>query len=137
MGNLTDNISRWETTCKCGCSFDVVDYELLKVVQDTADFFKDKHKSNKVKIIIKSGNRCVNHNRDVGGAVNSQHLTGKALDFILETSDEDGTWFRVSTEDLASYLDVKFHDKYGIGKYPRGRVHLDVRPTKARWIKYD
>lgn len=41
-------------------------------------------------IIISSGYRCAELNRLVGGAANSQHLTGEAVDFVLgrKTGDE-------------------------------------------------
>ena len=119
--------------CKCGCGFDVADYELLNIVQDSADFFKHRNGSDRVRVLIKSGNRCPLHNRAEGGADNSQHLYAKAMDYVVETWD-GVKWNRVSTDDLAAYLDGKYPNRYGIGKYWSGRVHFDVRGTRARWV---
>ena len=129
---LTKNISRHEINCKCElCSitpFDVADYELITAVQDAVDFFVAKEKADKGVLIITSGNRCPQHNRTIGGADNSQHLYGKAMDFIIKVNGN-----RIPTNELASYLDGKYPHQYGIGKYAAGRVHLDVRPNRARW----
>lgn len=39
-------------------------------------------------IKITSGYRCPEINRAVGGANNSQHMTGNAVDFVLETNED-------------------------------------------------
>lgn len=129
---LTKNISRVEIECSCGCGFDVADYELLTVAQESADFFLHRDRADKVVMIITSGNRCKLHNKKIGGASNSQHTHGKAMDYKLKTIKNDETRF-VSAYELAEFLDGKYPEKYGIGKYPMGRVHLDVRQQKARW----
>jgi uncharacterized protein YcbK (DUF882 family) len=138
---LTANISREEVACRCGCGFNIAEYALMVAVQDSADFFKHKNKSDRVRILVKSGNRCKAHNEKVQKKFNkhyipfsskSQHIYGKAMDYMVETWD-GMKWNRVSTPDLASYLDKKYPGTYGIGKYWSGRVHLDVRPDKARW----
>jgi hypothetical protein len=38
----------------------------------------------------------------------------------------------VHDDKVADYLEEKYPDKYGIGRYI-GRTHLDIRKTKARW----
>ncbi len=130
---LTSNISREEMLCKCGqCDFDVADWELLTVVQDCADFFKHRDKADKVMIVVTSGNRCPKHNHHIGGAPNSQHQYGKALDFKLKTF-VNGEWRFIGAHEITEFLDSKYPEKYGIGQYSKGRVHLDCRPTKARW----
>ncbi len=40
MGDLTDNLSRSEMACNCGCGFDVVDYDLAVTLQDAVDHFE-------------------------------------------------------------------------------------------------
>lgn len=142
MSDLTANIDRSEMACECGCGFDVADYELLTVVQDSAEFFKHRDRAYKVRILVKSGNRCVSHNESVQLEVNknyiplsskSQHIHAKAIDYAIDTWN-GMKWCRVSADDLSTYLDGKYADKYGIGRYWSGRIHLDVRPGKARWV---
>ena len=134
MSDLTANISRSEMACPC-CEhpkFDVADYELLTVAQDSAEFFKHRYSADRVAVSVLSGNRCKTHNRTVGGADESQHIDAKALDYRLKVY-VDGAWRFISSHELSEYLDSKYPGKYGIGLYPRGRVHLDCRPSRARW----
>lgn len=109
---------RLEYACKCGCGFDTVDYELDIVMDDVRNNFGSP-------IVINRGASCVSHNLGVGGAIDSQHLYGKACDFYVKGVHED---------DVVEYLEVRYHNKYGIGRY-NGRTHIDVRPTRARWDK--
>ena len=39
IGYLTNNLSRYEFACQCGCGFDTVDFELAIVIQDGCDYF--------------------------------------------------------------------------------------------------
>jgi uncharacterized protein YcbK (DUF882 family) len=111
--------TRDEFKCKCNlCEFDCVDKELLEVLDEVRENFDRA-------ITITSGNRCISHNHSVGGATKSKHLYGIACDFKV-----DG----VSSDEVYEYLDNKYPDKYGIGRYD-GRTHIDVREDKARWDK--
>ena len=56
-------------------------------------------------------------------AETSKHLDGLAADFIVRG---------VAADDVATYLEQQYPDRYGIGRYT-GRTHLDVREDKARW----
>ena len=109
--------SREEFACKCGCGFSTVDAELLAVNIDIK-----KHFGNAV-VIINSGCRCEAHNRAVGGAENSTHVRAIGADIIVSG---------VNSYKVYDYVDKKFSDKYGVGKY-NGRTHIDVRAKKARW----
>jgi len=133
LGDLTPNISRYEVACQCGCGFDVYDVELSRAVQQSADFFKKRDGAEKVMIDVFSGNRCFSHNMAIPNASrDSQHVKGKAIDYMVSTY-KDGKWTLITTSELSEYLDGKYPDKYGIGKYWSGRVHLDVRDYRARW----
>jgi len=123
MGDLTKNISRWEMRCQCGCDFVAADIELIPVLQDVCDHFEGEKNLPKVTLTITSGNRCVIHNKKVGGSEQSKHIKGIAADFRIE---------EVHANKVADYLEKKYPNKYGIGRY-NGRTHLDVRPVKARW----
>jgi hypothetical protein len=73
---------------------------------------------------VKSGYRGPEHNRNVGGARNSQHTRGKAID--LDTKNLDAT----TRQQLlaAAYDNPKIG---GIGLYPSGAIHLDTRPRSG------
>ena len=110
MNDLSNNFSRSEFECKCGCGFDTVDVELIKVLEEARTYFDSP-------ISINSGNRCEEHNKAMGGSPNSQHLTGKAADIRV---------VGISSDEVFSYFAEKYLDKYGKGDY-NGRVHIDVR----------
>ena len=109
---------REEFACQCGCGQDTVDAELMRVMDDVRAYFNRP-------VTISSGNRCVSHNKIVGGSGNSQHLYSKAADFVVIGVHEDI---------VADYLEKKYSDTYGIGRY-NGRTHVDCRENKARWDK--
>jgi len=73
-------------------------------------------------ITITSGYRCATHNKNVGGATNSQHLYGKAADIKVSG---------VSPSTVYSYANTIFGDG-GVGKYSTF-THVDIRNGRARW----
>ena len=76
---------------------------------------------------ISSGLRCRAHNEKVGGAKNSPHLHGLAVDIdtkFLDSSQE---------AKLIKYaMQVGFT---GVGFYT-GHLHLDVRPPHRVWMEW-
>lgn len=119
MGDLSKNFSRKEWECKCGCGFNTVDAELIKVLQeDVRDYYKKP-----VTITPNGGCRCHIHNIACGGSNKSQHIQGKAADIKVEG---------ISPEVIYFYLCKKFPGKYGFGLY-KTFVHVDVREDEARW----
>lgn len=124
MGDLTKNISRHELRCKCGqCDCQTMDWETLTIVQATCDHFAEVLGVKKVILRFSSAHRCYRHNHNVGGANKSQHLQGNAIDFAI-----DG----VDPADVYAYLDAKYPDRLGLGKY-NTFTHIDTRRGKARW----
>ena len=117
MGDLSKNFSRHEFACQCGCGFDTVDIELIKILEKIRTRF-DKP------IHINSGCRCPDHNAREGGSKNSQHLYGRAADIFI---------MAVPPVDIAKFVDERFPDKFGLGIY-KSWIHIDSR-TKgpARW----
>ena len=127
MGDLTDNLSRKEMACNCGCGFDTVDIALAETLQDCVDHFREKYGA--CKLIITGPNRCPTHNEANGGAENSQHLYGKAADHKLFFSG-----VQIPPREVCDYYDSTYPNSLGVGLY-HNRVHVDVRAIKARWSK--
>ena len=73
-------------------------------------------------IHINSGYRCPVHNKNVGGAKNSQHMRGTALDLTPR---------HISVKALHRIAD-RLNAKGGVGLY-RTFVHVDTRGRKSRW----
>lgn len=124
MGNISKHISAKEVVCQCGCGFDSVSPRLIEAIEDCAAHFEGE-KGRRLPVIFTSWNRCFDHNASIGGADRSQHCTGSAVDFRINGIEDD---------DVAGYLEGKYPDSCGIGRY-KGRTHLDVRKNRARWDK--
>ena len=77
-------------------------------------------------IYINSGYRCPTHNRNVGGAKNSQHMYGKAADIRVKD---------MSPRTLEKFADTVFYNG-GVGMGGQNIVHVDTRGYRARW-RYD
>lgn len=73
-------------------------------------------------LIVGSAYRTPNWNRKVGGAKNSQHLHGRALDL----KPPRGINSRLFYEEIRK--NAKAFGIFGIGLYPTF-VHVDIRPT--------
>lgn len=118
MGDISKHFSRAEFACKCGCGFDTVDTELLKILEAVRVHFDKPVKIN-------SGCRCEKHNKAVGGEVGGQHLYGRAADIVVHGP---------SPAKVYQWLNAEYPEQYGIGVYPSW-VHVDSRNGKARWLK--
>lgn len=104
---------------KCKGTDDVfIDHEVLTFLQTIRNHYGKP-------VIITSAYRTESRNKAVGGAGNSQHLKGKAVDFYIKGVDE---------QELYLFCDKLIGDSGGVGYYPDGHyVHIDTRGTKARW----
>jgi zinc D-Ala-D-Ala carboxypeptidase len=72
-------------------------------------------------LVVTSGYRSKEHNAAVGGAANSQHLYGQAVDIALANADG------AEVEGHAKMLGFT-----GIGRYPgKGVIHLDIGPART------
>jgi uncharacterized protein YcbK (DUF882 family) len=74
-------------------------------------------------VIIVSGYRCPVHNRNVGGAKNSYHMKGNAVDFYIRGVDPISVY---------GYMDNLICNQGGVGKYTTF-THIDNRGYAARW----
>lgn len=99
------------------------DHNHVQVDENLVDKLQKLREILGVPLIINSAYRCPERNRQVGGAKNSQHLKGTAVDISLETID-------LPIDELEDLADSLGFD--GIGKY-NTFIHLDVRGYKARW----
>lgn len=113
---LSNNFKREEFACKCGCGFDTVDVQLIKLLDQVRFYFAEP-------LIITSGARCAKRNRTEGGSETSQHKLGKAADVVV---------VGVKPYLVATYVERMHPDTYGVGRY-EFFTHLDVREKKARW----
>lgn len=119
MGDLSENFSRHEFACKCGCGFDTVDAATLDLLE------RVRARCGGHPVTIHSGCRCPAYNKKVGGSPNSQHLVGRAADISIEGVPH-GTVHAVASSALG-YTG-------GLGSYATFN-HLDTRTDgSARWI---
>ena len=114
MGDLSNNFSRYEFRCECGCGRDTVDAELLGKLEEIREHFDRP-------VSINSAHRCADHNEAVGGSSGSQHLYGRAVDIVVEGTPPD--------------LVAEFADQIGMGGIGRYDTftHIDTRPGRSRW----
>lgn len=115
MSDLTRNFSSREFACKhCGAlRLDPALPAALQALRDLAGR----------PIIVLSGYRCPDHPEERRKTTPGMHAQGKAADVLLR-----GHTLR-RAYDLAAALGLFG----GIGIYDGGFLHLDLRPTPARW----
>ena len=122
---LTENFSMDEFECKCGC---VMPEFVKKNVQELAEnlqVIRDVYG----KIDLTNSYRCKDHNADVGGSVNSQHLKGKAAD--IKSKAFSPSEIATITDDLMKNESFTLG---GVGIY-NTFTHVDIRGSRARWSK--
>ena len=100
-----------EFACKCGCGCDTqVDPRLLRLADQVRAHFG-------APCTVSSGIRCKTHNKKVGGAAASRHLSGKAMDFCIRGKSATQTLDYVRSLPAVRYA-------YAIDK---NYVHMDVK----------
>lgn len=83
MGDLTENFSRSEFACNCGCGYDKIDERIVNRLQLVRDIAR-------VPIKVNSACRCLIHNAKVGGENGSYHLLGLAVDWCFDDPQGNG-----------------------------------------------
>ena len=78
------------------------------------------------------------HNVQVGGASQSRHILGEALDIGVRDINQDGRSNQEDKQIVLDLLDKKvIGNQGGLGLYPNTMsVHFDVRGRRARWNTY-
>jgi uncharacterized protein YcbK (DUF882 family) len=78
-------------------------------------------------IIVTSGYRSPEHNKAIGGSLNSFHVKGMAVDFKTN---------KHTPEEIAKVIELLIEDgkirEGGLGIY-KSWVHYDIRGYSARW----
>ena len=114
-GKITEHFSWSEAACRC-CGR----IHSVEAVQESAEMMEDiRVILGHVPIKVYSWCRCPSWNVAVGGASDSFHMKGVAVDFVTKALSPR----RVQAK-------LKDHDG-GLGRYP-GFVHVDCGP-KRRW----
>jgi uncharacterized protein YcbK (DUF882 family) len=104
-----------EFKCKC-CGKAPMDEKLLENLDKVREEFGKP-------ITVTSGYRCEKRNKEIGGALKSQHILGKAAD--------------IKGDDLDKLYEIceKHFKAVGDGR-PKGFVHVDTREDKVRRWNY-
>lgn len=118
---VSNHFKLYEFECKDGSHQVVLHPELPEKLENLRALVSQVL-SKETPLIINSGYRNESHNKAEGGAKNSQHLYGTAVDLRLPKG--------LTIDEFADLGEAVGFD--GIGKY-NGRVHFDVRGYKARW----
>ena len=121
---LTANFSRSEFECSDGSEMPL---EVFNNVIEVAENLEVLRAHFNTPVNINSAYRSPVYNRSVGGAVNSQHLSGKAADVVM-----DGIPPSEVADAIEFLIDCGLMKEGGLGRYDTF-THYDIRGTKARW----
>ena len=117
--NVSDNFKVKEFACKDGSDKILIDLDLIEKLQKLREYLKKP-------IIITSGYRTSSYNKEVGGAANSYHCKGQAVDIYCKD---------INPRIIALW--AEFNGLGGVGLYINRNiefVHIDTRTSKYRWI---
>ena len=121
---LTKNFSLSEFQSKCGREMPDDVKQNIQKLANSLQVLRDKLGKS---ITINSGYRSPKHNAKIGGAKNSQHLTGKAADIAVQ-----GFTPKQVAETIENLISQGKMTQGGLGVYSTW-IHYDIRGTKARW----
>jgi hypothetical protein len=124
---LTKNFSKVELQCPC-CGLCEIDNTLLfclQLLRDDCGF----------PLIINSGCRCDDYNREVGGVEHSYHKPVKENGvWVRKTCAVDIGWHKYSASRKFDLYRLALKNRFlGIGVY-KEFIHIDVRRSKALWV---
>ena len=116
METINAYFKREEFACKCGCGFNTVDVEILRIATRLRTYFNKP-------LIITSGCRCPHHNTFVHGVPGSLHTKAKAIDFFIKDTP---------IVVIANKLEEWYPDTLAIGMYTK-HIHLGITEVRRRW----
>jgi uncharacterized protein YcbK (DUF882 family) len=114
---LSPHFNSKEFECNCKkCDWQYIEDSLLQKLEKVRELYGKPIK-------ITSGYRCPEHNRAIGGAANSSHVSGMAVDIQPSV---------VILDELDDLYDICYNifDNIGDGRN-KGFIHVDVRPPKS------
>lgn len=117
--NLSANFKVKEFACRDGADKVLIDVDLAAKLQDLRTYLNKP-------VTITSGYRTDSYNKQCGGADNSYHLKGQAVDIYCS-----------GVKPIVIALWAEFNGLGGIGVYlDRSQVfvHIDTRQNKYRWV---
>lgn len=122
--NLTKNFNILEFHCKDGSEMPL---EVFNNVTDLAVQLEIVRAHFNAPVTINSAYRSPVYNREAGGAPNSQHLSGRAADIVIDGVTPDEV-----ADAIEFLIDEGLLKEGGLGRYDTF-THYDIRGTKARW----
>lgn len=121
---LTENFYLHEFACNDGTPVPEQYIDNVKKLAEQLQVLRDHIKQP---IFLNSAYRHTAYNKRIGGKPSSQHLTASAAD--ITTRGMSPRKLKGIVEKLIAQKKLWFG---GIGLYP-GFLHVDIRPTPARW----
>jgi hypothetical protein len=119
MGDLSAHFSKAELACHC-CGELKIESALIEALELLRALAGNQ-------ILVHDGYRCVPHNQEVGGVIDSEHTRGIAADIAIPGLSLQQMY------ELA--LRVPAFRNGGIGVYDGGFLHVDTRPHSSRWAR--
>lgn len=115
----------------------LIDETLLEKTIDLMHALKENGHNHKA-FKLRNGHRHPLYNKMVGGASQSRHILGQAVDITVGDINNNGKIEQVDKQIILDLLENNIiKDQGGIGKYPGTMsVHYDTRGYKARWDSY-
>jgi uncharacterized protein YcbK (DUF882 family) len=109
---------------------------LIKFLELMHTLNKEGYNSSAIK--LRSGHRHPKRNYYIGGASQSRHIYGEAIDIRVGDINKDGSSNKKDKQIVLDILEKKIiGNSGGIGLYPGTKaVHFDVRGHRARWNTY-
>ncbi len=123
-GLITPHFSWEEAACQCGCEIPTA---LIVEIEQTARWLEEVRTAlGGVPMLTYSWYRCRLHNARIGGETNSQHLLGRAYDFVQRPRSAAAVQALIRPLALRQYPSDPLPLIRGVGRYP-GFTHIDRR----------